>query len=282
MRLFGVIGSPIDHSLSPFMHTAAFKALQLDACYAPFEVPKKALPSILEGLMLAGVEGLNVTVPLKEAVVPLMDRLDPAAAAMGAVNTIIIQGKRKIGYNTDAVGFTRALKELGWIGSYSKTSQGKRRQVVVLGAGGSARAVCWALAQQRGLELTIANRRVERAVKLCRWLKRVRPKTQVQTVPLRRVRLDTASLLVNATSLGMRAGDASPVDTALLHRGLYVYDLVYNRPTRLVKAARRRGCVASDGLSMLLYQGVESLRLWVRRAPPVGVMRKALIRAVKT
>lgn len=290
-RLFGVIGSPIGHSLSPAMHTAALRALRLDALYAAFEVPPRCVKPILHALILAGVEGLNVTVPLKEAVLPLMDRLDPTAKAVGAVNTIVIRDRRTVGYNTDGVGFRRALQEL----CPSLTRQRFARDVasrdiparlhgrpisaVILGAGGAARAVAWELTRVRGSVVTIANRHVARATRLARWLAQRRPHACVSVAPLARVSLADAELLVNATTVGMQAADGLLVSHAALHPRLLVYDLVYHRATPLVLAARRRGCVAANGLSMLLYQGAESLRLWLHRAPPLDVMRNALIAA---
>ena len=273
-RLFGVIGYPISHSLSPAMHTAALRALRLDALYAPFEVPSRWVAPVLQGLVLAGVEGLNVTVPLKQAVLPLMHRLDRTAREIGAVNTIVVRRRRLIGHNTDAAGFLRALGELGW-------RPGPTR-AVILGAGGSARAVAWALARAPGSRLTIANRHPAKARALARWLRRIAPRVQVEACGLPGVRLDKAQLLVNATTVGMRASDGSPIDARTLRPGLLVYDLVYHRPTALVEAARRRGCVAAGGRSMLLYQGAESLRLWLRRTPPIAVMRRALAEAIRT
>lgn len=272
-RLFGVIGHPIGHSLSPVMHAAAIKALRLDALYAPFEVPPASLRPMLKALVLAGVEGLNVTVPLKEAVPRLMDRLDPSASAAGAVNTIVIRNRRTIGYNTDGVGFVRALKELGW-------RPGPTR-AVLLGAGGAARAAALELTRASGSRLTIANRHAERARRLARWVSRQRPRAQVRVAALNRVSLDDADLLINATTVGMRPGDAALIRPQALRRGVLVYDLVYNRSTPLVEAARRRGCVAANGLSMLLYQGAESFRLWFHRAPPIAAMRTALLCAMR-
>jgi len=267
-RLFGVIGHPITHSLSPAMHAAALRAMRLDALYTPFDVPPRSLPPILRALTLAGVEGLNVTVPLKEAVLPLLDAVDPTARAVGAVNTIVIRHRRMVGYNTDGVGFARAVKEMG-----RSTGAGR---TVLLGAGGAARAVAWELTRPRRAHLTIANRHLERAQRLARWLSLVRPGARVRAVSLRDVRVEDADLLVNATTVGMRAGDHCPIDPSMLQRRTAVYDLVYHRDTSLVRAARRRGCVAAGGLSMLLYQGAESLQLWLHRSPPLEVMRTAL------
>ena len=272
-RIFGVLGYPISHSLSPVMHAAAFRALHLDALYEPFEVSPRFLAPMLRGLMLAGVDGLNVTVPLKEAVLPLLDRVDPDARAIGAVNTILIKNRRMTGYNTDGIGLRMALKELVW--------RPRPACVVILGAGGAARAVAWELSRIQGSCLTIANRHLERARRLARWLSRARPRVCVKAVPLEDVTLDDADVVVNATTVGMRASDGLLIDPARLRRGTLVYDLVYHRPTRLVQAARRRGCVAANGLSMLLYQGAASLRLWLHREPPIAVMRKALVRAVE-
>ena len=271
-RIFGVIGHPIGHSLSPAMHIAAFRALHLDALYEPFDVAPRFLAPMLRGLTLAGVEGLNVTVPLKEAVLPLLDRVDPDARAIGAVNTIVIRGRRLTGYNTDTIGLRMALKDLGW--------RPRPACVVILGAGGAARAVAWELARIRGSCLTIANRHLRRAQTLARWLKRTHPHVCIQAVPLSQVSLDDAELLINATTVGMRASDGLPIDAGTLRRGMLVYDLVYHRQTPLVRAARRRGCVAANGLSMLLYQGAASLQLWLHRPPPLEVMRRALIKAV--
>lgn len=271
-RLFGVMGHPIDHSLSPVMHAAAFRALRLDALYAPFDVPPDLLRPMLRGLILAGVEGFNVTVPLKERVIPLLDRVDPAARALGAVNTIVVRGRRTIGYNTDGIGFAKALHELGW--------RRKPSRALILGAGGAARAVAWELARTAGSHVTIANRHPARAKRLARWLSRAHPRASIQVMPLDRVVLDGINLVVNATTVGLKASDRLLIDPQQLQRGTIVYDLVYHRETSLVRAARRRGCVAANGLSMLLYQGAESFRLWLHRAPPIETMRRALLRAV--
>ena len=270
-RLFGVIGAPIAHSLSPVLHSAAFRAWGLDACSTGIEVPPRFLRPMLRALILSGVEGLNVTVPLKEAVCPLMGRLDRSASETGAVNTIVIRNRCAVGYNTDGAGFARALKELGW--------RARPSRAVVLGAGGAARAVAWELARAGG-ELTVANRHLARAQRLARLVRTAHRRTRVRAVLLRDVRVQEADLVVNATTVGLRASDAPPIDPAALRRGALVYDLIYHRQTALVREARRRGCVAVGGLSMLLYQGAESLRLWLHRAPPIEAMRRALVAAV--
>ena len=277
-KLFGVIGHPIDHSLSPVMHTAAFRAMRLDALYGAFDVPPASIRPVLRALILSGVEGLNVTVPLKEAVLPLMDRLDRSAAAIGAVNTIVIRDRRAVGHNTDAFGFLMALKS-----DLRLRPRGLR--VLLLGAGGAARAVAWALAEAGVRELWVANRHGAANDQLIRSLRRsgCLPPNHV-TLPLVpgaiKCVLPDADLLVNATSVGMRPDDPSPVPLSHLRRHTAVMDLVYHRQTALVASARRRGCVAAGGLSMLLYQGAESLRLWFKRSPPMTAMRRALMAAL--
>lgn len=284
-RLFGVIGHPISHSLSPVMHTAAFTALHLDALYSPFEVPAAILKPILKGLLAAGVEGLNVTVPLKETVVPLMDHLDVTAQAIGAVNTIVIRRQKTIGYNTDVVGFRRVLVE-----DLRYDCRGKT--VLLLGAGGAARAVGWALVGLCPKRIWIVNRTYTKAKHLVRDLcratalyhspRRIRWGMGFAALPLDALTqvMQEVDVLVNATSLGLYVSDPIPVVPSSLHKNLVVVDLIYHRDTPLLKAARRRCAVAIGGLSMLLYQGVESLRLWLRRPAPIEAMRRALVRVV--
>lgn len=272
-QVFGVLGHPIQHSLSPVMQTAALQALRADALYTAFDVPPAFLRPALRALVLAGLSGCNVTVPLKEAILPLLDEIDPMARAIGSVNTVVVKGGRTIGCTTDGIGLRRALQELGW-------SPARMRRSVLLGAGGAARAAAWELARPRGSQVTIANRHPGRARRLARALRRAMPHAEVCTAPWHDIPLAQADVLINATSVGMRPGECLPVDVSALPRTALVYDLVYHRRTRLVEQARRRGCVAANGLSMLLYQGAESLRVWLHRAPPLTPMRRALQHAL--
>lgn len=287
-RLFGVIGSPIGHSLSPAMHSAAFKALKMDAVYSPFDVPPAHLRPMLRALVLSGVEGLNVTVPLKEAILPLLDAVDPAAKAIGAVNTVVVRNHRTTGYNTDIIGFHRALVE-----DTGFDPRGKR--ILVVGAGGAAKAVACALLRLEPAGIGITDRINAKARQLAKLLLRLAragswcpPRGMAASgcaaIPWRpRMSnvLEGVDLLVNATPVGMKPADPTPIELAGLRREAVVYDLIYHRKTKLIQQARLRGCVASGGLPMLLYQGAESFRLWTRRRPPIAVMRRALERAVK-
>lgn len=271
-RLFGVMGCPIDHSLSPRMHQAAFTALKLDAVYAPFEVPPADVGTVLRGLRRIGLDGLNVTVPLKEAVLRHLDCVSGEAAALQAVNTIVLRGGRALGYNTDVIGITQALRELGW--------RPRPCRALILGAGGAAKAVAWALASVPGTRLTLANRHPARAKDVARWLARWRPRCTVTVEPLRGIDARPYQFIINATAVGMRE-DAALINPRHLSRGMRVYDLVYNRQTRLVREARRRGCVAAGGVSMLVYQGAASFELWWHRKAPVRVMRQSVEEALR-
>lgn len=268
MLIFGVLGHPVSHSLSPAMHTAAFAALGLDALYTSFDVPPHSLRVILRGLLACGIDGLSVTIPHKETIIPLLDRCDDEAHAIGAVNTVVVRQGRAIGYNTDVAGLQRALTELGW--------RPGPCQAVILGAGGAARAAAWVLSRSAGTRLTIANRHVARAQRLAQWLRRHRPRVQVRAQALSAVSVASTDVLINATPIGIRAGDPAPVNLAGCSKRLVVYDLVYNRATALVRQAKRVGGVADGGLGMLVYQGAEAFRLWTGRRAPIDVMRHAL------
>lgn len=278
-RVFGVLGHPISHSLSPLMHMAAFKALGLEAVYAPLDVPPKQLTRVLAGMRVMGVDGCNVTVPLKERVAKALgpQQLEATAASLQAVNTLVLRDGTWTGHNTDVEGFRQALVDDLRFDCRNKT-------LVLLGAGGAARAAAWALARMGPKALLVANRTPAHANRLVRWLGRDMPDLAVKAVPFNARSLSgvlkEADLLVNATSLGLRASDPLPVDPSAIGRHLAVFDLVYAPPTtRLVREARRRGAIAIDGLAMLLYQGAESFRLWWQREPPLEAMRRALEKA---
>lgn len=283
-RVFGVLGHPIDHSLSPAMHQAAFRALGLDAIYAPFDVPARDLGRVLDGLEAAGASGLNVTVPHKEAVARHLGRrrLVGAAAALGAVNTLVSSANGFRGHNTDVAGFQRVLDA-----ELRVTARGA--SVVLLGAGGAARAVAWALLRGGVAAVAVANRTPRHATRLIRWMRTVAgtgSRVRFDAIPFDRCAIGAAlaerGWLINATSLGLRLHDPQILPAGQIPKRSVVIDLVYRAPTTpLVRAARRRGALATDGLPMLLYQGAEAFRLWWRRPPPVAAMRRAVEQAVR-
>jgi shikimate dehydrogenase len=258
----GLIGYPLSHSLSPKMHSAALRALSLAGTYEAIPIPADELHTMLPALVAQGYQGLNVTIPHKQAVLPFMRELSDAARAIGAVNTIVIEDSRLIGYNTDAIGFMRALTEAGF--------EANGKTALVLGAGGAARAVVYVLTQA-GAHVTIWNRTGERATQLAREF-------NAQALG----RLPTHGdydLLVNTTAVGMTPHHAeTPV--RLSHNSVHVrgvYDLVYNpRDTVLLREARAIGAQAIGGLAMLIYQGAEAFKLWTGHAAPIEVMRAAI------
>jgi len=271
-QLIGVIGWPVGHSLSPSMHNAALEHLGLDWCYVPLPVRPEHLPEAVAGLRALGFRGINATVPHKLALLDLMDELTPAARAIGAVNTVMVQPDGLLGHNTDADGFIRDLRD----GGYDPA----RRRALVLGAGGSARAVVYALASV-GAEVTIVNRTAEKAERLAADMA-AGTGGRVQANSFSRDALAelvaAAQLVVNTTPVGMwPLIDESPWPEEVPFPGqALVYDLIYNpRLTRLLRWAKQCGARARDGLGMLVQQGAASLELWTGRTPPVAVMRAA-------
>jgi shikimate dehydrogenase len=264
-RVAGVIGWPIDHSLSPSMHNAAFRALGMDWAYLAFPIHPDNVPGAVTGLFQAGCAGLNVTIPHKHAVVACCAELSPAARAIGAVNTLVpMQDGGIKGDNTDAEGFLRALDEAAPVALDG-------HDVLLIGAGGAARAVAFAL-RGRGANVRVANRTADSAAALG------------EPIPFTRQAMEqaasTAALVVNATSLGMGRDDVPaelPLDA--LDHGAVAYDLVYRaEPTPWLRAAAERGARTVDGLGMLLHQGAAAFTQWTGVDPPLDAMREGLTR----
>ncbi|MBO8141087.1 MAG: shikimate dehydrogenase [Firmicutes bacterium] len=275
----GLIGYPVAHSLSPVMHNRAFAQLEMNWVYVPFPVRPEDLEAAVKGLRALSLRGVNVTVPHKTAIVPFLDRLTPAAAAIGAVNTVINQDGYLVGDNTDAIGFVRSLRE-----EADFDPAGSR--AVILGAGGAARAIAVGLAESRAARIAIANRTRERARELAELAARLGPETTALALdsPELEEELAAADVLVQTTPLGMAgAGEAHlPVNENWLHPPLLVCDIVYTPLyTPLLAAAARRGCRIVPGWGMLLYQGVEAFERWTGRPPPIAVMRRALLDALQ-
>ncbi len=272
-KLCGLIGYPLGYSLSPVMHNAAFESLGLEYIYLPFKVKSEDLKKAIEGARALNIRGLNVTIPHKVAVLPLLDELDVLAQKIGAVNTIVNSGGILKGYNTDAGGFLKPL--------LLKGVELSGKKVVVLGAGGSSRAISFILAQ-KGANLIILNRTFERAIKLAQIIEETLGRRS-EALPLDKENLSQAlakaDILVNTTSIGMTPHiDESPVPAELLKPGLLVYDIVYNPlKTRLLKEAEKAGAEIIPGFEMLLWQGASSFKLWTGIEAPVEVMRKALV-----
>ncbi|WP_290810903.1 shikimate dehydrogenase [Halovivax sp.] len=261
MDVYGLVGNPVGHSLSPPMHEAAYEELGIDARYVTFEPDAEDLESAIRGAAALGVRGLNVTIPFKRDVLELVEP-DDLAARIGAVNTIDFAGELT-GHNTDAGGALRALREGG--------VEPRDANAVVVGAGGAGRATAFGLADA-GAEVRIANRTVDRARDLAEEV----PHASGHGLDALADLLSDADVLVNATSVGMET-DASPVPADALHGGLTVLDAVY-RPleTRLLRDAEAAGATTVDGARMLLYQGVEAFERWTGASAPADEMDAAL------
>jgi shikimate dehydrogenase len=264
-----VMGHPIAHSRSPMLHGHWLKSLGIRGTYEPADVPQADFPDFLRGLKTRGFAGGNITVPHKEAAFRAVDRRDEAAAAIGAVNTVWYEDDQLVGGNTDAYGFLAHIDATlpGW--------DRATRHSVVLGAGGAARAIVYALLA-RGMEVTVLNRTLARAQELTTHFARVSAHRWDELPRL----LAGTDLLVNATSLGMSGNAPLDIDLALLRRDAIVYEIVYvPLETALLREARRRGYRTVEGLGMLLHQAVPGFARWFGVTPAVTPELRALIEA---
>lgn len=270
-RVCGIIGDPIGHTLSPAMHNAAFLKMGLDYVYLPFKVAEKDLPAAIEGLMALNIAGINVTIPHKVAVIPLLDEIDELAGYIGAVNTIVNQNGILKGYNTDASGFYHVF-------TANKIAV-SRKKIVILGAGGAARAIAFILAD-KGAEITILNRSLDAAQAISeRIFKTLRTEIKIGELNLQNLKfsLEEADIVVNATSLGMSPQlKETPVPARLLNERMTVVDIIYNPiQTRLLKEAEKQGAKVFNGLEMLVRQGAAAFELWTGLKASIETMRKA-------
>ncbi len=271
MKRAALIGDPVEHSLSPVMHNAAFAALGIDAMYELWPTFLGELPARIRSLRRVDILGANVTIPHKQAVMPLCDELSETARRIGAVNTLILRDDRITGDNTDAYGFARTLDAV--------CAGSPLGGALILGAGGAARAVAVALIDAGVTSVTIANRTRPRADALVDALRGAGASGigVIEWHDIPRTARD-AALLVNATSIGWH-GEEMPVSRAAidaLDTASIVIDLTY-RETALLRSVRERGIVATDGLPMLIHQGARSLELWTGEQPPVEVMTRAVL-----
>ncbi len=272
-RVCGIIGDPIEHSLSPIMHNASFQELKLDFVYIPFRVKQNELREAILGARSLDVHGLNVTMPHKNAVIKFLDEIDPTARSIGAVNTILNDKGRLIGYNTDGAGALKALKE--------NTVGLDVKKMLLLGAGGAGKAIAFYAAQEVK-ELKILNRTTQKAKELAEVLrKKFRKKIDGNQLSAKIIKeeLEDANILINATSVGMHPDiDRSLVDPSWLKPELCVMDIVYNPiETKLAKDARLTGAKVVSGIEMLVYQGATSFEIWTNHQAPIKVMKAAVL-----
>jgi shikimate dehydrogenase len=265
-KITGLFGYPVEHTLSPAMHNAAFEALGLDYCYVAFPVHPDSLQEAIKAVRALQLAGVNVTVPHKERVIPFLDDVDKEASAIGAVNTIVNLNGNLKGYNTDGRGFMQFLFECGI------SAEGKN--VLVVGAGGASRAISYYLGKEAE-KLFLYDIEQEKAEKLAADLKKILDKEISIIGDI--AKTERFNILINATPLGLREEDPLSFDTSHLRSEQIVCDLIYKK-TRLLEEASGKGCIALDGLGMLLWQGVFAFELWTGMFPPVDIMREALYR----
>ncbi|MCR6546761.1 shikimate dehydrogenase [Dehalobacterium formicoaceticum] len=281
MQLLGIFGHPITHSLSPDMQNAALQETGLDQkyVYLPFDILPKHLEAAVASLPVLGARGVNITLPHKEKVLPLLDDLDPQALAIGAVNTVLHENGRLKGYNTDGLGFIRSLREEGQCDPYGKT-------ILLLGAGGAARAIAAAMILQGAKEIMILNRTLPRAEPIQEMIQNMGGTSSIYDFSPEDLteKIQSAQIIINTTSVGLYPPDQSLLAEYLdgLHGGQLVADIIYHpQETLLLKQAKEKGCATLSGLGMLIYQGAEAFRLWTGVEAPVWAMRASLEKKLK-
>jgi shikimate dehydrogenase len=272
-RICGVIGDPIEHTLSPIMQNAAFNTLKLDYAFLAFKVKPTELENAVNGMRALNIRGLNVTMPHKSTVMNFLDRIDLSAQIVNSVNTILNKEGKLFGFNTDGVGALKALRENG--------VEPKGRKVLLLGAGGAARAIAYTMSKEAD-ELAVLNRTIKPTQELVKLLEKTANKKIVAgALSPEEIQhnLQDSDILINATSIGMKPRvDESLVAPKLLRPDLAVMDIVYNPiETKLAKDAKVAGAKVVSGVEMLIYQGAASFEIWTGKSAPVEVMRQAAL-----
>ena len=273
-KICGIIGNPVKHTLSPIMHNAAFKKLNLDFTYVAFKVEENMLQKSIEGVRALRIHGLNVTIPYKESIIQFLDGIDPNAKDIGAVNTILNKSGKLIGFNTDGIGAVKAIE--------GNKIDLREKRIVLLGAGGSARAIAYHVSQVAE-KVVILNRTKERAKRLAESIKFHSNVVwnQLSKEVIQKQLID-ADILINATSIGLSpSSNESLVDPKFLNSELCVFDIVYNSiGTKLIRDARRVGAKTIDGIDMLIYQGAMAFTIWTGVEAPIKVMKDAIIQEI--
>jgi len=273
-KFFGVIGDPIRHSRSPVMFTRAFAESGYNGAYGAFHVTAGRLKEAIEGMRALGFGGLNVTIPHKVAVMEYLDDIDDSARGAGAVNMIANMDGRLVGYNTDGLGYVRSLKEEAEPDLAGKT-------VVIVGSGGAARGILWALIREKPGRILVVNRTHEKAAELAA---RFASEADVQALPwdkLQRACAD-ADIVINTTSVGMAPDtEATSVDPSWMRPGVVASDIIYNPlKTAFLRGAEARGCRIHGGVGMFVYQGVYNFEIWTGMPAPVAAMREAVLESL--
>ncbi len=280
-KLLGVIGHPVEHSLSPVMHNAALTHLGLDYVYIPFPIEPQNLQTAIQGFTAIGVVGFNVTIPHKQAILPLLSEIEPIAKSVGAVNTVCRKNNKWIGRNTDIEGFLAPLQT-----TYDQ--DWSQKIAVILGNGGAARAVVAGCSQLGCAEIHVVGRNMQNLQQFRHSWGNLPSSVnlQVHTWDSLPSLIGQANLLVNTTPVGMHPKiEESPLsaeEMAQLPPGAIAYDLIYTpNPTKFLQQAQQSGAIAIDGLEMLVQQGAAALKIWLSQQIPVDVMRQTLQEKLK-
>ncbi len=275
MEIYGLIGCPVEHSVSPIMQNAAFNGLGIDATYCGFRVSEDNLKDAVKGIKALGIAGFNVTIPHKESIIPFLDILEEKALGIGAVNTVKNVAGRLVGYNTDGRGAVIPLKNAAGLDG---------RNVLVLGAGGASRALCHALLDEGVGFIHLANRTPERAESLCKELMKAGGSCTTSGLSKRELAesVKDVSVVVNCTSVGLYPEvDETPFPGELFNSDLVVLDVVYNPlETRFLRDAREAGAETIPGVEMLVWQGAMAFEIWTSKKAPVELMREAALKAL--
>ena len=273
-KIYGIIGHPVEHTLSPVLHNAVFEKRGVNAVYVPFPVAPDDLPLAIEGFKALTIGGWNITLPHKEQAIHFVDSMPKSIdKGIGAINTLVLVNGKTLGFNTDGLGFLNAIQQDLQFNPKGKT-------VVILGAGGSARALAFTLLENDVESLYIYNRTHERAQGLEDYLKKFFPEKNIQAfATIEELEKTSLDLLVNCTSCGMKDSDPYPINPDVLEQVSHFYDLIYAPlETKLLKEAKRRKLVTANGIGMLIHQAVVSHRLWfpdAKKEEVFGIMKNA-------
>ena len=270
-QIFGVIGYPIAHSMSPDMHNDSFEHLGIQATYLPFAVRPEDLQDAVKGMKAIGIQGFNVTIPHKTDIMPLLDKIDSLAAEIGAVNTVKLEGGEYVGYNTDGLGFVKGIKE------HLQSSLADQK-VLIVGAGGAARGIYYSLLQEGARHVDIANRTISKGEQLIDG-KTSDTKSVVLSIAEAERILSEYTLIINTTSIGMHPNvNESPLSLKNMRPQVLVSDIIYNPlQTKLLKEAENKGAFIQNGIPMFVHQGALAFQLWTGKQPDIERMRKIVL-----
>jgi shikimate dehydrogenase len=270
-KLYGVIGDPISHSMSPDMHNASFKALGLEATYKSFHVTPERLQSAIEGVRGLGIGGLNVTIPHKVNVMNHLDEIDPLASKIGAVNTIVNENGKLVGYNTDGIGYVTSLKEV------LKEKSLKDSSILIIGAGGAARAIYFSLLVEGVEQLSIANRTLENATSIIE----AQSSSSSRAISFQEAEKEIATydIIINTTSIGMKPNLIEvPLSLEYMNKNTVVSDIIYNPlETKWLQEAKAKGAITQNGVGMFVFQGALAFEKWTGIYPDIDIMRNVIL-----